>query len=72
MGVERIFRGGDQNHFSREGQQWWNFISATNSKPREKHFFTKEIIGKYQISQSRGEFDLPRFRRPYLQFFALG
>jgi len=34
----------------------------TKSKPREKHFSTKKLIGKYQIAKT-----MPAFRRPCLQ-----
>ena len=43
-------------------QQWWNFILPT-TKLREKHFSTKKLIVKYQISKSWGS--LGPLRRPW-------
>jgi len=61
MGVGRIFsRGGSigdssrhsQKYFFRGGQKWQNFILPLETK--KTAFFAKNLIGKYQISNSGG------------------
>jgi len=45
--------GGGQTHFSRSGPTVIKY-HFTNLKPKNKHFSAEKLIGKYQISKSRG------------------
>jgi len=49
------------NAFFRSGPTVVKF-HFTNLKPRDKHFSTKKLIGKYQIPKSRGRIVATRFR----------
>jgi len=51
---EWILPGGGHTHFSRSGSTVVKFL-FTHSKLRDKHFFTKMLIRKYEISKSRGQ-----------------
>jgi len=51
--VKNIFSRGNEKDFIQRAQQWWNF---NNSKLSKKTFFAKMLVGKYEISKSRGRF----------------